>query len=376
MTVDRVKFQDIVSSQLPRYVREDFPLLPEFLEQYYISQEYQSGPIDIINNIDQYVKVDELYNLVSYTTLSSDLNYTSTNINVDSTEGFNDNNGLIQIDNEIIFYKSKTPTSFLNCSRGFSGITTYITSGSPDQLTFSTSEVDTHSSGSTVHNLNILFLQQFFKKLKRQVIPGFTERNLYSGLDQRNFIFNSDSFYKSKGTNQSFEILFRALYGEDVEIIKPSQYLFTPSNANYKVTKDYVVERYSGDPLELKNLTIFQPLTGARGSVTNVQQIPYENYQYYQINIDSGYSDITGSIYGEFKPNPLTKILNDVSVGATVIDVDSTIGFPEYGNLQTFQQTNFKIIICANIFSKNVYQVGRPMERSVIMASLFSTDID
>ena len=166
MTIDRVKFQEIVSSQLPRYVREDFPLLPEFLEQYYISQEHQSGPTDIINNIDQYIKVDQLYNLTSSTTLSSDLNYVSTTINVDSTEGFNDNNGLIQIDDEIIFYKSKTLTSFVNCSRGFSGITTYVTSGSPDQLTFSTSEVDTHSSGSTVHNLNILFLQQFFKKLK------------------------------------------------------------------------------------------------------------------------------------------------------------------------------------------------------------------
>ena len=52
MAVDRVKFQEIVTSQLPRYVREDFPLLSDFLEQYYISQESQSGPADIIQNID------------------------------------------------------------------------------------------------------------------------------------------------------------------------------------------------------------------------------------------------------------------------------------------------------------------------------------
>ena len=76
------------------------------------------------------------------------------------------------------------------------------------------------------------------------MIPGFNERSLNSGVDQRNFIYNVDSFYKSKGTDQSFKILFRALFGEEVEIIKPSEFLFRPSDADYKVTQDYVVEEY------------------------------------------------------------------------------------------------------------------------------------
>ena len=336
MTVDRVKFQEIVESQLPRYVREDFPLLGDFIKQYYISQEFESGPIDVLNNIDQYVKVDQLCDVVDSTKLIGSLSTVDTTIVVSSTEGFSDNNGIIQIDNEIIFYQSKTSNTFVECSRGFSGVTTYITSGSPDELTFSSTIAESHTTGATVKNLNILFLKEFLTKLKRQVTPGFTDRNFYTGLDKRNFIINSDSFYKSKGTEQSYEILFRALYGEDVELIRPSRFLFTPSNANYKVTKDFVVEQLQGDPLDLKNLTIYQDLTGARGSVTNVQQIPYENFQFYQISIDSGFardSDVSGSIYGQFKPNPLTKVLNDVSIGSTIIDVDSTIGFPEFGSL-------------------------------------------
>ena len=309
MTVDRVKFQEIVESQLPRYVREDFPLLGDFIKQYYISQEFESGPIDVLNNIDQYVKVDQLCDVVDSTKLIGSLSTVDTTIVVSSTEGFSDNNGIIQIDNEIIFYQSKTSNTFVECSRGFSGVTTYITSGSPDELTFSSTIAESHTTGATVKNLNILFLKEFLTKLKRQVTPGFTDRNFYTGLDKRNFIINSDSFYKSKGTEQSYEILFRALYGEDVELIRPSRFLFTPSNANYKVTKDFVVEQLQGDPLDLKNLTIYQDLTGARGSVTNVQQIPYENFQFYQISIDSGFardSDVSGSIYGQFKPNPLT----------------------------------------------------------------------
>ena len=340
MAVDRVKFQDIVENQFPRYVLEDFPLLPEFVKQYYKSQEYQGGTFDLIQNIDQYVKIDELFSLKTSTTLNGDLDYTATTIPTAAltnfTEGFPETNGLIKIDDEIIHYESITNNSFVNCTRGFSGITTYVSGNKPDQLTFETTQIAAHTSGTTIHNLNIIFLQEFFKKVKNQIAPGFNERPLFDGVDQRNFLYNVDSFYKSKGTDQSFKILFRALYGEEVDIIKPSEFLFRPSDADYKVTQDFVVESITGDPLLLKNLTLFQDSTGARGSVSDVQQINYDQGQYYQIAIDYGFArdiSVKGSVFGEFKPNPKTKILNNIGVGATIIDVDSTIGFPQTGKL-------------------------------------------
>ena len=341
MALDRVKLQDIVASQLPSYVVDDFPLLPEFLQQYYVSQEFQSGPVDILKNIDQYVKVDELFNLRNSTILGSDLSFVDTTISIASTtgtDGFCNRDGLIKIDDEIIYYEYKTDTTFENCSRGFSGITTYINSIVPDQLEFSQSQIDDHTKGTEVYNLNVLFLQQFFRRVKGQVTPGFENRTLYTGLNQRNFVYGADSFYTSKGTDESFKILFRALYGEEVEVIKPSEYLIRPSNADYKITQDYIVEAIQGDPLDLKNRTIFQDSTNARGSVSNVKQILYAGYEYYQISIDSGYSrdiNVKGSIFGTFEPDPKTKILNNVSTGQTFIDVDSTIGFPEFGKLAT-----------------------------------------
>ena len=63
MTEKRVQFSNIVQNQLPAYVRADFPLISDFLKQYYIAQEFQSGPIDLIQNIDEYVKVDQTTNL-------------------------------------------------------------------------------------------------------------------------------------------------------------------------------------------------------------------------------------------------------------------------------------------------------------------------
>lgn len=340
MAVDRVQFQDIVESQFPRYVLEDFPLLPEFIKQYYKSQEYQGGTFDLIQNIDKYIKVDELFSLKTSTQLNGDLDFTATTIPTSSltnfTEGFPETNGLIKIDQEIIHYESISNNSFINCTRGFSGITTYVSGNQPDQLTFNQTEAAEHTDNSVIQNLNVIFLQEFFGKLKNQIAPGFNDRQFFSDLDQRNFLYNVDSFYKSKGTDQSFKILFRALYGEEVEVIKPSEFLFRPSNADYKVEKDFVVEQVAGDPLKLKNLTLFQDSTNSRGSVSDVKPINYGDKQYYQISIDSGYArdiSVSGSIFGEFKVNPKTKLLNNVSAGSTILDVDSTIGFPDTGKL-------------------------------------------
>ena len=55
MTLKKVQLNKIVKNQLPEYVREDFPLVGEFLSAYYEGQEYQGGPIDLINNIDSYI---------------------------------------------------------------------------------------------------------------------------------------------------------------------------------------------------------------------------------------------------------------------------------------------------------------------------------
>jgi hypothetical protein len=188
MVDTRIKISSIVENQLPSFIKEEYPLFGEFLSQYYTSLENQGGVYDILQNIDQYIKVDNLSNLIDSTEITSDIDFTDSTINVKSTIGFPDSYGLIQIDNEIITYTSKTETSFLNCIRGFSGVTSYQSPTSPDTLVFSESEIDSHVSGSKVNNLSIIFLKQFFKKVKTQIVPGFEDRELYSNLNQSIFI--------------------------------------------------------------------------------------------------------------------------------------------------------------------------------------------
>ena len=48
MAEKRVQFQNIVENQLPTYVQTEFPLVSDFLKSYYVSQEFQGAPIDLI----------------------------------------------------------------------------------------------------------------------------------------------------------------------------------------------------------------------------------------------------------------------------------------------------------------------------------------
>ena len=176
MSNTRVKISSIVQSQLPDFVREEYPLVSEFLKEYYNSLEGKGGTLDILQNIDQYVKIDNLTeslfsrtitvkptspqsyfaisggfsanDLIVYkngtkleknvdyftvqttavtltqqavnvdilefviqspssTFLSSSVDFTDETINVASTYGFPDSNGIIKIDSEIILIKIK-----------------------------------------------------------------------------------------------------------------------------------------------------------------------------------------------------------------------------------------------------------------------------
>ena len=340
MVDSRIKISSVVQNQVPDFVREDYPLFVDFLKQYYISQESDGSSLDLIQNIDQYIKIDSLTNLTESTTISSAISFFDETINVESTFGFPNSYGLIQIDSEIITYTGKTATSFTGCVRGFSGVTSYQGSNAPDELVFTQSNSAEHNSGSVVNNLSILFLQEFLTKIKKQITPGFEGRTLYSEVNENLFIKQSRDFYSSKGTEESFRILFRALYGEEIQVVRPSDFLLKPSDAQYRITRDLVVEAISGDPLDLLNRTFFQDesenFKKASGSINNIQQINRDGKNYYIISLDYDFDkdiNVSGSVSGEFSIHPGTKITRSVSIGSSVIDVDSTVGFPTIGSL-------------------------------------------
>jgi hypothetical protein len=347
MTEKRIQFSNIVFNQLPAYVREEFPLVSEFLSQYYRAQEFQGAPIDLIQNIDKYVKVDEMTHQVDSVILSNDITsfddviFVGISSSPTGTDGFPEKYGLLKINNEIITYTGKTFNSFTGCVRGFSGIDSYNTQNHPDQLVFSKSNSADHFAGSTIINLSSLFLKEFLSKIKYQLTPGFENRTLDKNLNKSLFIKQSKDFYRSKGTDESFEILFRSLYGEDASIIKPSEYLFRPSDAHYQVTTDLVVESIEGNPENLINSTLIQNqytgFTKAYAPITDVEKIVSKNgKEYYKLSIDSGYnkdSRVDGALYGEFKVHSQTKVIGQYDLRSFTVTVRENPGTPPPNNV-------------------------------------------
>ena len=348
MPETRIQFNNIVQNQLPVFTQSEFPLVSEFLKSYYQGQEYQGGPVDLIQNIDEYVKVENITNLTESVGLRTDITISDETIEVDmvnfprGTDGFPKSYGLLKIDNEIITYTGITTTSFTGCVRGFCGITSYKAINNPDVLVFNSSTSEEHTGGSKIQNLSSLFLKEFLLKTKYQILPGLENRTLDEDLNQNLFIKQSKDFYLSKGTDRSFEILFKALYNEDVQVIKPRDFLLTPSNANFKITNDIVVEPVQGDPTNLENSTLFQGrfenINKAYAPIGSVEPINVGvGETYYKISFDSGYDRdirVRGAIYGDFVVHDKTKNIGVVSIGATVFEVDSTVGFPQQGELK------------------------------------------
>ena len=254
----RVKIQQIISSQLPNFILDESPNTSEFLKQYYVSQEHQGGPTDIGENLDQYLKLDNLTPevVVDNTFLQNDINSTVGIITVTSTKGFPQKYGLLKVDDEVITYTGITTNSFTGCIRGFSGITNYHNDLNQEELIFSKTTSSDHKNKSSIQNLSSLFLKEFYKKLKFTFVPGLEEVDFVSNLNVGNFIRQAKSFYQSKGTNESFRILFNVLYGVNPRVVNLEEFLIKPSSAQFIRREIVIAERISGDPSKLIGQTI------------------------------------------------------------------------------------------------------------------------
>jgi len=331
----RVKVQQIVANQLPEFILDESPKSSEFLKQYYISQEYQGGTVDIAENLDQYLKLDNLIPevVVGITSLSTDLSISSGIVTVTSTKGYPNQYGLLKVNDEIITYTGITTNTFTGCIRGFSGITSYHAPNDQEELVFSQSNASSHTNGSKVENLSSLFLKEFYKKIKYTFTPGLEDKDFIPELKVGNFIKQARDFYKSKGTDQSFRILFNILYGVNPKVIDLEQFLIKPSSSSFVRRQIVVAERISGDPNKLVGQTIRKSTDyGTNASVSEVEVLTRRNKIYYKISLYVGF-DQKPQIEGNFNISPKTKVVENISVGASVITVDSTIGFTTSGTV-------------------------------------------
>ena len=145
-TANRISF--LIDSQLPDFINEEYELFGKFIQKYYEQLEIQGQPYDIIENLETYRDIDfyEQNILRQHDTLDVAITNSSDTIVLQDATSFPKQGGYVKIDDEIIFYATRTDTTLQNCSRGVSGNTTlgdlYNTS------TFVTIQASSHTNGS------------------------------------------------------------------------------------------------------------------------------------------------------------------------------------------------------------------------------------
>ena len=226
--------------------------------------------------------------------------------------------------------------TFTGCVRGFSGISAIETVGTPEFLTFSDTNAAAHNANSSVINLSFLFVTQFYKKFRRNFLPGLEGRDFAYGLNVENILSRARDFYSSKGTDTSLRILFQVLYSQQVDIIKPFNQTIMPSEAQYDVSDNIIVEVLSGNPLNLVGVKIYQDSftnPTASGAVSNINTKFLGNKKYYEISFSKG------TIIDQLKVSTKTKVIGAAST-TEVLTVDSTVGFGETGNFYYLNSNN------------------------------------
>ena len=108
--IKRVKISHLIESQIPEFLNQESPLFKSFLEQYYESQEHQSGMTDLASNLAEYRKIGAFNDetLIASTTLAVSCFAGDSTLTVVSTDGWPDTYGLLKIDNEVITYTGNT----------------------------------------------------------------------------------------------------------------------------------------------------------------------------------------------------------------------------------------------------------------------------
>ena len=331
MSFNRLNISDFIEQQLPDFISEDFSVFINFFTEYYKSLEIKGSSLDISNNILEYLDLDNLTksNLVKTGVLYQNINSTTSSIRLNSLYGFEKTNGIISIDDEIIFYQDvdTSTNTLLNCKRGYSATTELKEIGT----TVTSTAAAAHTTGSVVKNLSNLFLFSIIKNYEEQYLEGFPYTQIDSDIDVVTLIKNIKDFYASKGTSVSIEFLFRCIFDEEVIVKYPKDYVIKSSYSDWTIDDIIKAEAIIGNPYDLVGNQVKQTdVSGVSTAsaildtiiVNNITNYPSGNKNIYEIRLNI----LNRS---NFKVPSETILRRNLSSTDSVITVDSTIGFPE-----------------------------------------------
>lgn len=220
-------------------------------------------------------------------------------------------------------------SQFINCARGVSGIVGYDSENNIIFKDESQSISTSHPSGSVVKSVDSIFLKKILDRIIEQYLPGLPDLDTNT-LNIANVISTIKDFYATKGTVYSIKYLFKLLYGASVEVNYPKDQMIKPSASTWSVDTILRARIISGDPINLKDSVLEQVADEVDSNVQNAKAL-IENYTAIQTSDFDVYELIVSeeTIEGSFIIPYTTRLIESITPDSLIIDVDSTIGWPE-----------------------------------------------
>jgi hypothetical protein len=261
----------LVDHQLPDFISSEYPKFSAFMQKYYEQLELPGQPLDLVNNVVKYRDIDTYaHNLLKQETfLTQNVLPSDTTITVENTSSFPNTNGYVLVGDEVIFYKTKTATTFVDCYRNVSAATKLgdlyssidfrsvpnneVGIGSPTTVGFLT--------GDRVLNISNLFLYSLVKNFEKEYLSSFPEANLKTTADKSLLIKNIKKFYAAKGTESSIKFLFNSLVPSD---LPNDPTVWYPKDSTYKASSGEWINNYSLKVKIVGNVSDIRQLIGSR----------------------------------------------------------------------------------------------------------------
>ena len=380
MAAIKKRISTLVNKQLPDFISAEYPKFSAFLQKYYEQLELQGQPLDIIQNLTKYTDIDfyEKQLLSEFTVCTTNISAVATEIFVENTESFPESFGYVLIDDEVIFYESKTATSFVDCKRNVSGTTKLgdlYNSSVFKEGDYGNGE--THLSGAQVFNISNLFLYAFVKNYETQYLASFPEESLKAEVDKRTLIKNIKQFYRAKGTDQSIQFIFNSIVAQDQNdipsIYYPKDTTLKASTSNWINKLALRVKVISGDPFKIIGQKLYQEediydtsVKNAFAIVDNINFLGnYDGESIYEIAL------APETVVGEFsiaKKSFLTKRLLPSATENNRINVFSSVGWKstkgqiKIGNeIFTYKDKNVNQFVIDSRSGNGDYPVNTPV---------------
>lgn len=328
-----LRVSNSISGQVPSYFAQEYPNFVNFLKDYYRFLETNGNSLDLLNGIQDLIDI-ETYTGVDYSSqLSESITSDDVEVIVNGHVKYPLTNGLLKIDDEIIFYKllsfdivnGNKVTKFTDCIRGYTYNTLTIEEGFTSNIK---TTPDSHSANVKVENQSYVYLLYFLEQLREQYLSEFPKgilaQNLEKGLNVDNILKRIKDFYLTKGTPKGIEFYFKFLFQKNSEIRNYRDSIFTPSDATYEdktVVRLENLDSYPASDLILKKFI----QSGKEFTIFS-----YENlYSNNSLSLEYEISDPT-----KLLPTKVAKIISRPDINKGYLYVDSTEGFPKSGTLK------------------------------------------